>query len=107
MRMIRAMSGKKLINYLSRVGIALSVLLNVILFGPSNQTFSARNWMWKRKKKPNLVPVIDWIAYAIARDQDHCQTSWVYWRVRKDVQWEHYKSKVGPTENKINEPIYY
>ena len=34
---------ESLFKYFERVGIALSVLLNVVLGGYSNQTFSARN----------------------------------------------------------------
>jgi hypothetical protein len=92
----------RLINYISRVGIALSVLFNVLLGGPSNQTFSARNYGWKRDGEPNLVWLIDFvffyagygIQYVLKRMQsritltpqtNHCMESWVYWRVRKDV----------------------
>lgn len=64
--------------YFVRIGIALSVLLNVVLGGYSNQTFSARNWEWKRRKKPNLVKLIDYFLGA-----DHCSECWVYWKVRK------------------------
>lgn len=67
-------------KYFMRVGIALSVLLNVILGGSSNQTFSARNWGWKRNNLPNLVWLIDAISYRIFGDKDHCLKSWVYWR---------------------------
>ena len=88
-------------RYLGRLGIALSVLFNVILGGPNNQSFSARNWARKRNNKWNLVWFIDFccviIAYVINKINatiktettvdfsDHCMTSWVYWRSRKDV----------------------
>lgn len=72
---------KNLVEYIERVGIALSVLFNVILGGYSNQTFSARNWDWKRQNKPNLVLVINFIF----NDAHHCMESWVYWKVRKEV----------------------
>ena len=104
------MNGKNLISYLKRIGIALSVLINVLLLGPSNQTFSARNYAWKREGKFNFVPIIDFIALHIFREHSHCQISWVYWRVRKDVMHEHdteTKSKVGPNQSQANEPIYY
>lgn len=65
--------------YLKRVGIALSVLLNVVLGGRSNQTFSARNHHWKRKGKPNLAWLIDFVF-----GKGHCLVSWTYWRVRKE-----------------------
>ena len=65
-------------QYLLRVGIALSILLNVILGGYSNQTFSARNWDWKKRGRPNMVWLIDKIL-----GKDHCVYCWVYWKVRK------------------------
>lgn len=68
--------------YFIRIGIALSVLLNVILGGYSNQTFSARNYHWKREGKPNLVWVIDKIFFLY---ENHCLHSWSYWIVRKDI----------------------
>ena len=67
-----------MICYLKRVGVALSVLLNVTLDGPSNQTFSARNWQRKKDSKFNFVWCIDLIL-----GSDHCVMSWVYWSVRK------------------------
>jgi hypothetical protein len=65
-------------KYLTRVGTALSVLINVILGGASNQTFSARNYQWKRDEKPNLVWLIDKLI-----GEDHCSDCWVYWKVRE------------------------
>jgi len=70
-------------QYLIRVGIALSVLLNVILGGNSNQTFSARNYGWKRDGKPNLVWVIDNLLFF---NKNHCMESWIYWCVRKEIK---------------------
>jgi hypothetical protein len=106
--MIPVMNGKTLVNYLKRIGIALSVLFNVITFGHSNQTFSARNYGWKREGKFNFVPIIDFVARYVFREQLHCQLSWVYWRVRKDVVFESQsKSKVGPNNSKVDAPIYY
>jgi NADH:ubiquinone oxidoreductase subunit H len=102
------MNGKNLTNYLKRIGIALSILFNVLLFGPSNQTFSARNYGWKRDGKFNLVPIIDFVAKYVFREYMHCQLSWIYWRVRKDVIYDHQnKSNIGPKRNNANEPIYY
>ena len=94
-----------MITYFKRIGIALSVLLNVTLGGKSNQTFSARNWDLKRRGQPNLVSAIDlifvYVAYAVTfwltlikrkpivyRLDDHCMESWIYWRSRKDVIYE-------------------
>ena len=64
--------------YLFRVGIALSILINVILGGRSNQTFSARNWQRKKDNKPNLVWFID-----LLLQKGHCQMCWVNWAIRK------------------------
>jgi len=72
-------------RYLYRVGQALSIFVNVILGGPPNQMFSARNWHWKREGKPNIVHIIDYLL-----GEHHCAESWVYWRVRKDIMHEHY-----------------
>lgn len=67
-----------ILSYPFRIGIALSVLLNVILGGASNQTFSARNHDWKRRGLPNICKIIDAIL-----GKDHCMNSWSYWKVRK------------------------
>ena len=64
--------------YLFRVGIALSILINVILGGKSNQTFSARNYQRKKDSKPNLVWFID-----LVLQKGHCQMCWVNWTIRK------------------------
>ena len=64
--------------YIKRVLIAFSVLVNVILGGMNNQTFSARNWQWKRERKPNLVWLIDLVV-----GKGHCSECWVYWKTRK------------------------
>lgn len=69
-------------KYFQRIFIALSVLLNVILGGYSNQSFSARNYAWKRAGKLNLVWLIDTIFW---RDPDHCLHAWSYWILRKDL----------------------
>lgn len=69
-------------DYFKRVGIALSVLFNVILGGRSNQSFSARNYMWKKQGKHNLVFILDRVFY---KDSNHCLHCWSYWIVRKDL----------------------
>jgi hypothetical protein len=71
------------IKYVTRVGIALSVLLNVILGGKSNQTFSARNYHWRTKGKLNIVWLIDRIFWF---DPSHCFNSWVYWKTAKNIR---------------------
>ena len=64
--------------YIKRVLIAFSVLVNVILGGMNNQTFSARNWQWKRERKPNLVWLLDLVI-----GEGHCSECWVYWKTRR------------------------
>jgi hypothetical protein len=66
-------------KYFKRVGIALTVLLNVILGGRSNQTFSARNWEWKMGGRPNIVWFIDFIFLKLFNEENHCKNSWDYW----------------------------
>ena len=66
--------------YLKRLLIALSVLLNVILGGKNNQTFSARNHQWKKDGKRNICTYIDAVL-----GKGHCAECWAYWKVRK--QW--------------------
>ena len=65
-------------KYLTRIGVAMSVLFNVLTGGASNQTFSARNWQWKKDGKFNLVWIIDKIL-----GKDHCVECWVYWKTRE------------------------
>lgn len=73
---------KNTINrYFFRVFTALSVLLNVILGGEQGQTFSARNWEWKKQGKPNLAWLIDFICLPI--ESGHCSHAWVWWKTRK------------------------
>lgn len=72
-----------IIKYFQRVGTSISILLNVILGGHSNQTFSARNYERKRQGKANLVWIIDRIFFW---DTGHCLHSWSYWFVRKELE---------------------
>ncbi len=72
---------KKFSKYLQRIGISLSILFNVLLGGHSNQSFSARNYQWKREGKLNLVQLIDTIFWL---NTDHCMNSWLYWYTRKN-----------------------
>jgi len=71
----------RLFKYVERVGIATSVWINVVTGGSSNQTFSARNWQWKKDGKLNLVWLIDFLL-----GEGHCAQCWVYWKVR-DGKW--------------------
>lgn len=66
------------VTYLVRILIAMSVLTNVILGGRLNQTFSARNWDWKRSNKPNVVRLLDALL-----GYGHCSRAWAYWKVRR------------------------
>jgi len=72
-------------QYLHRVSIAASVLLNVLLGGHSNQTFSARNYEWQRHGKWNVVAFIDAACWWLFKDADHCATSWAYWVARRKM----------------------
>lgn len=74
---------KKLFRYIERIAVALSVLLNVILGGSSNQTLSARQYQRKRDRKLNLVWLIDTIFFF---DQDHCMMSWLFWNTHINVR---------------------
>jgi len=65
-------------RYIFRVLIALSILFNVVSLGHLNQTFSARNYIWKRRGQRNFVYIIDLIL-----GRDHCMDSWVKWTIMK------------------------
>lgn len=79
MRMTRMMNPRTgLGRYLNRILTALSVLINVLLGGSNNQTFSARNHQWQRQSKPNVVFLID-----IFLGKGHCLECWVYWKTRR------------------------
>ena len=66
-------------RYLKRIFTALSVLLNVLLGGSNNQTFSARNYHWKKNNMPNIVWFID-----LFLGKGHCMECWSYWKVRRN-----------------------
>lgn len=72
---------ENILKYFKRVGLALSVLFNVVLGGSSNQTFSARNYEWKRNSKLNIVWILDKIFFM---DENHSMNNWSYWILRKD-----------------------
>jgi hypothetical protein len=63
-------------RYLNGIMISSSILLNAILGGKTNQTFSARNWDRKLRNKLNLVWLIDAIFFF---EKDHCQEAWIRW----------------------------
>lgn len=65
-------------NYLHRIMVAASMLINVITGGSIGQTLSARHWDRKRKGKWHLVWLIDGVI-----GKDHCAQCWAYWKVRR------------------------
>jgi len=98
---------KKLVRYLERIAIALSVLLNVILGGKSNQTLSARQYDRKRLGQINIVWLIDIIFFY---DKDHCMMSWLYWNTHKNIRKvkNNYVQRTRDmVEYKYNEGEYY
>lgn len=85
----------RIIKYFYDVLLTVSILINVISFGNMNQTFSARNYEWKRSKRLNLVWLIDGVFYysgkvlnkifpkLFSANKNHCLDAWVYWYTRK------------------------
>jgi len=65
-------------KYLNRVLLAFSILVNTLLGGDTNQSFSARNWGWKRSNRFHIVWLIDKIFWW---EPDHCQESWIKWTI--------------------------
>jgi hypothetical protein len=65
-------------KYLNRVGTSLSILLNVLLGGKSNQTLSARQYQRMRDGKSNLVWFIDGVFFL---EEDHCMEAWIKWEI--------------------------
>ena len=73
------MTKRKIKTYLFKVFLMISCLLNAAIGGKAYQSFSVRNWDWKRRGLFNLVTVID---YCLGKD--HCMESWVSWRIARD-----------------------
>lgn len=69
-----------MVGYISRVCITISVLLNVLLGGELNQSFSARNHQRRRDGKVNIAHLIDLIYFW---EPHHCSTAWSYWILNK------------------------
>lgn len=67
-------------EYFSRVCITISILINVILCGELNQSFSARNHQRRRDGKINIANIIDLIYFW---ETHHCLTAWSYWVLKK------------------------
>lgn len=66
-------------KYFVRVFYSASILLNVILLGKMNQTFSARNYELKQAGMWHMCPVIDYFFPT----EDHCMKSWAKWETRR------------------------
>lgn len=80
----------KLKSYLFRVGIAISVLFNVIFGGKSNQAFSARNFEWFLAGDHNMVWEIDKLL-----GQGHCMDCWDTWvRIEKVIEWKREQNEI-------------
>ena len=79
MRKIRMMMSRVgLVNYLSRVTLAMSILVNVLLGGHSYQTIAARNLQRMRDNKLNLVWLLDFMY-----GDCHSVKLWIDWRARR------------------------
>lgn len=70
-------------QYITRVARAVSVLINVVLGGADEQTFSARQHELRRRRRKNCTHLIDRLF-----GKGHCQESWVNWRLNtKHRSW--------------------
>lgn len=83
-------------KYINRVVIAFSILLNTLMGGRNNQTFSARNYQRKRDRKLNLVWIIDRIFFW---DNDHCFNSWIKWAIINSAI-QKYNERMGFSVNR-------
>ena len=68
-----------MLQYLFRVARSLSIVVNALLWGNSNQTFSARNFIWKSKGKPNLVWLFDLYFKVVFKEENHCLEAYIIW----------------------------
>lgn len=89
-----------MIKYVSRVSISFSILINSIVGGNNNQTFSAAQYERKRKNKFNLCFIIDFLFRANGRG--HCLDSWVKWKLinhainnYEDIAYRYYRKEIG------------
>jgi hypothetical protein len=92
------------LKYISRVGVALSVLINVLLGGASNQTFSARNYERKIRGKINLVWLIDLIFFF---DKNHCFMSWAFWKTTEKLREKKFYKNIINTHEREDILFYY
>lgn len=65
-------------KYFNRVFTTLSIMMNVLAGGKSNQTLSARQYERKRAGKVNAVYFIDKFFFW---EPEHCLESWVKWEI--------------------------
>lgn len=65
-------------EYISRVAIAFSILLNTIFGGRSNQTLSATQYERRKQGLWNLCDTIDKIFYW---ESEHCKNAWIKWKI--------------------------
>ena len=65
-------------DYVNRVLIQFSILINVLLGGKLNQTVSATQHQRRRDGKANIASIIDWIFFW---DIEHCMEAWIKWKV--------------------------
>ena len=65
--------------YCIRVFTMTSCVFNALLGGVAYQSFSVRNWEWKRQRRYNIVFIIDKLL-----GQGHCLNSWVSWKIARD-----------------------
>ena len=87
-----------ILAYIGRVLIAVSILINVMLGGPSNQTFSARNYKWQQDGKWNIVWLIDAIFFW---DKYHCFHAWIYYKTTKNLRKSYKENKRLDTTEKM------
>jgi uncharacterized membrane protein YciS (DUF1049 family) len=69
---------RRIWRYLWKYIVPMSICINVVTGGAKDQTFSARNWYWKRNGKYNIVIIID-----LVFGDGHCMMSWVNFTLKK------------------------
>ena len=67
-----------IVQYINKVCISFSIMLNVILGGSLNQTLSATQWDRKRNNKLNIVWLIDSFFFW---QKNHCLEAWIKWNI--------------------------
>lgn len=72
---------------LTCVLFAVSILMNVIFGGKSNQTLSARSYDRKRNNKFNF----SWFFNLIFNDASHSMDNWIAWKTYKNESPENFK----------------